>query len=179
MEDWNAVITVHDGGFNEARNLLHVLGPVVRTDYYNILAMRAPQPLGLLDALKEQEREVPGCTACLSRVMPVTVTFTFQSPEQFELLARQAVDAFLADLRGKSFYLRMHRRGFKGRLSGQDEERFLDAYLLGELDKLQSQGRISFENPDRVIVLETLGQRAGLSLWTRDQVETYPLLHID
>jgi hypothetical protein len=58
----------------------------------------------------------------------------------------------------------MHRRGFKGRLSSVEEERFLDNILLKALEKAGSRGRISFEKPDTFIALETVGPRAGLSL---------------
>ena len=39
-------------------------------------------------------------------------------------------------LAGKNFHVRMHRRGFKGRISSHDEERFLDTILLEELGKI-------------------------------------------
>ena len=40
-------------------------------------------------------------------------------------------------------------------------------------------GKISFEDPDAVVSLETVGPRVGLSLWTREELERYPLLHLD
>ena len=75
--------------------------------------------------------------------------------------------------------MRMRRRGFKGKLSGMDEERFLDTYLLDALKESGSEGRIAFEDPDAIIALETVGPRAGLSLWTREELRLYPLLHLD
>jgi tRNA(Ser,Leu) C12 N-acetylase TAN1 len=179
MENWDTVITVHDGGYNQARRILEPLGSVSRTEYYNILVMRSNDPRRLLDGLLEEAKREPGSVSCLARVMPVTVTFTFQNPEQFEDSARQAVNAFLPDLGGKSFHLRMHRRGFKGRLSGMEEEKFLDTYLLDALQEAGNPGKISFQQPDAVIALETVGQRAGLALWTREDLERYPLLHVD
>lgn len=179
MQDWNAVITVQDGGYNQALKLLEPFGPVARTDYYNILVMRSGDPLQLLDALIAKGERAPGIATCLARVVPVTMTFVFQSPAEFEENARQAVTSFLPSLGGKSFHLRMHRRGFKGRLSGMEEEQFLDAYLLQSLEKAGNPGRITFEDPDAVIALETVGQRAGLALWNREELRRYPLLHID
>lgn len=179
MQNWDTVVTVHDDGYSQARRLLEPLGPVARTEYYNILVMRSNDPRQLLDSLLEESDRDPGSVSCLARVMPVTVTFTFQTPEEFEESARQAVSAFLSDLGGKSFHLRMHRRGFKGRLSSMEEEKFLDTYLLDCLEKAGNPGRISFDNSDAIIALETIGQRAGLSLWTREDLGRYPLLHVD
>jgi tRNA(Ser,Leu) C12 N-acetylase TAN1 len=42
-----------------------------------------------------------------------------------------------------------------------------------------STGRIDFEDPDVIIVVETVGQIAGLSLWTREQRRKYSLLRLD
>lgn len=57
----------------------------------------------------------------------------------------------------------MHRRGFKGRLSSQNEERFLDEVLLDALEQMGKPGRITFEKPDVIITTvaefeEILGQ---------------------
>jgi len=83
------------------------------------------------------------------------------------------------DLRGKRFHVRMHRRGFKGRLSSQHEEQFLDHHLLERLEARGSAGRIDFDDPDAIIAVETLGQVAGLSRWTRDQLRKYEMLTLD
>lgn len=179
MHDWNVVITVYDNGYNPARKLLERYGRVDRTDYFNILLMQVADPRQLLETLREEALREPESVAPLARVMPVFQTFSFQTPEEFEGKARKAVAQWLAILGGKSFHLRMHRRGFKGKLSSIDEERFLDTFLLEVLQMAGSEGEVSFENPDVIIALETLGSKAGLSLWTREDLERYPLLHLD
>jgi hypothetical protein len=73
----------------------------------------------------------------------------------------------------------MHRRGFKGRLSSQHEERFLDEVLLEALDTRGKPSRITFEDPDAILALETVDSRAGVSLWTREDIQRYPFLHLD
>jgi tRNA(Ser,Leu) C12 N-acetylase TAN1 len=179
MNDWNVVITVQETGYNQARKLLEKFGPVSRTDYFNILLMRVGDARHFMELLREEADRDPRSVLPLARVIPVIETFTFQTPAEFEDKARQAVCAWLPTLAGKSFHLRMHRRGFKGKLSGMEEEKFLDTYLLEALELAGTKGRISFEDPDAIIALETLGPRAGLSLWTREDMQRYPLLHLD
>ena len=82
-------------------------------------------------------------------------------------------------LRGSSFHVRMHRRGFKGRLSSQREEQFLDHYILTRLEQEQCSGRITFDDPDAIITVETVGQRAGIALWSREERERYLFLNLD
>ena len=179
MQEWNVVVTVQEDGYNRARRLLERFGAVGRTDYFNILLMQVSDARKLLDQLREEAERDPLGASALARVVPVIQTFTFQNPGEFEYKARQAVCAWLPSLGGKSFHLRMHRRGFKGKLSGMEEEKFLDTYLLEALEMAGTKGRIAFDDPDAIIALETIGPRAGLSLWTREDLKRYPLLHLD
>jgi len=70
----------------------------------------------------------------------------------------------------------MHRRGLKGILSSQQEARLLDEALLEALTRAGSSGAVRFEDADAVVDVETLGHRAGLTLWTREELDLYPLL---
>ncbi|WP_367359881.1 hypothetical protein ACJ77P_12025 [Syntrophus buswellii] len=40
-------------------------------------------------------------------------------------------------------------------------------------------GRIAFDGPDAVVVVETVGSWAGLSLWKQEDLHTYPFLRED
>jgi tRNA(Ser,Leu) C12 N-acetylase TAN1 len=179
MNDWNVVVTVKEDGFNKARELLERFGMVRGTDYFNILLMRVPDPKEFMEQLRVEGERDPGTISSLARVMPIFLSFDFQSPQQFEERAREAVTSWLSTLEGKSFHVRMHRRGFKGKLSGMEEEKFLDSYLVDELAKEGKEARVTFDNPDAIIDIETIGTRAGLTLCTRADLERYPLLHLD
>jgi tRNA(Ser,Leu) C12 N-acetylase TAN1 len=179
MLDWNVVVTVREGRFVQACELLEELGPVVRTDYFNVLVMKVDGIDHLLETLSQWIAADPSILTILARVMPVTHTFDFQTVEEFEVHARQVVLSWVPHLAGKRFHVRMHRRGFKGRLSSIDEEKFLDILLLEALESAGTPGRISFEDPDVIIAVETVGNRAGLSLWTREDLQRYPFLHLD
>ncbi len=179
MREWNVVVTVFDGGYNRARHLLERLGEVGRSDFFNILVMQVMDTRQLMEALRDEIDRAPEISRFLARVVPVTRTFTFQSPGEFEEKARDAVTPWIPAISGKGFHVRMHRRGFKGRLSSMEEERFLDTYLLEALERAGTPGRITFSDPDIVIALETVGPRAGLSLWTREDLTRYPFLKLD
>ncbi len=179
MNDWNVVITTYESGYNQARRFLDQFGPVSKTDFFNILVMRTADHQRFLEELGGKvEMDAEG-TAALARVLPVMETFSFQTPVEFDARARQAVCTWLPALANKGFHLRMHRRGFKGKLSSMDEERFLDTYLLEALATAGTPGHITFDDPDVIIALETIGPRAGLSAWTREERQRYPFLRLD
>jgi tRNA(Ser,Leu) C12 N-acetylase TAN1 len=81
-------------------------------------------------------------------------------------------------LAGKSFHVRLHRRGLKGTLSTPREERFLDETLLDALESLGAPSRITFTDPDAILQIETIDGRAGVSLWQREDLQRYPFLGV-
>ena len=113
------------------------------------------------------------------RGVPAHSTFDFQDVSSFEATAREALLAFLPSLANKSFHIRVHRRGFKHRISGHDEERRLGASLLESLASGGTPGRLAFEDPDALVAIETVGQRAGVSVWTREELRRYPFIRVD
>jgi len=66
----------------------------------------------------------------------------------------------------------------KGVLSTPKEERFLDEVLLQASGTAEPRGHIGFDNADFVIHIETVDRRAGLSLWSRADIERYPFLGV-
>lgn len=176
MKDWNVTVTVHEHGFKDAIQLLKHFGPVSRTDYFNVLVMRVENIPVLLSQLSEKIENEPGILNILARVIPATHTFNFMSPEEFEQKAREAVLTWVPDLAGKSFHVRLNRRGFKGRLSTVIEEHFLDQVLLDALVTQATPGKIAFKDCEAVLAVEIVGQRAGLSLWNREELQRYPFL---
>ncbi|MDJ0648038.1 MAG: THUMP domain-containing protein [Xenococcaceae cyanobacterium MO_188.B19] len=179
MFNWNVVVNLHEHGFRKAFKLLQGLGAVYTTDFLNVLVMKVSNIPHFLETLNDWVSSDSSLLKLISRIVPVTATFSFQSPEEFETKAQETVLDFLPLLEGKSFHIRMHRRGFKGQIRSLDEERFLDKILLEELVKLGEPGQITFEDPDAIIVVETVGQQAGLSCWNREDLQRYPLLRLD
>lgn len=177
--DWNVIVSVHEHCYQAARRLLQRFGTVERTDYYNVLALKVDDVRGFLEALRQTAEAEPAAVSCLARVVPVTRTFSFQTPDEFETRAKEAAAEFAAELAGRKFYVRMHRRGFRAALSSQQEEQFLDRFLLEFLQQRGSPGRIAFSDPDAVVAVETVGSWAGLSLWKREELQRYPFLRFD
>ena len=179
MHDWNVIISIREEGYAAARDLLRQFAEVGRTHYFNVLVAKADDPRQLLETLTDLSSTIPEIPSFLARVMPLTLTFDFDSPEHFESQARAAVLPWANRLAGRSFHVRVHRRGFKHELPSPKEEQMLAEVLLETMEKAGTRGRISFESPDTIVAVETVDNRAGLSLWTRDELARYPLLGLD
>jgi len=179
MEYWNVVVTVHEGYYRKARELLEPLGTVRKTEFFNVLVMQVDDIRAALDMLKAIMEEELQAHDAIARFVPAAQTFYFTSATEFEEKAQEAALALAGELEGKKFHVRMHRRGFKKRISSMDEETFLDKVLLEALAKRGAAGAISFTDPDAVIAIETVGQLGGLTLFTREDLARYPFLHLD
>jgi tRNA(Ser,Leu) C12 N-acetylase TAN1 len=138
--------------------------------------MAVDDPLALLDAVESQANLEPRLHEAISRVAPATECFTFHSIEEFEDRAKAIGLGWLPRLANRSFHVRLHRRGFKHVLRSPDAERFLDDALLAALEQEGTPGRISFSDPDMIISLDTIDDRAGMALWSREELVRHPLL---
>ena len=179
MQEWNVIVSVNERGFKRAFEVLEEFGTVKKTDFYNVLLMKVDHMKQFLETLRNRTLQAPGYLYFLSRLIPATRAFIFRSPEEFEMKAKDIVLTWAPELAGKSFHVRMRRRGFKGRLSTLDEEHFLDHILLKSLEADGKPGRITFEDPDTIIAVETVAQWAGLSLWKRNDLQQYPFIKLN
>lgn len=177
--DWNVIVTVYDGEFSNAWRELAGFGTLARTNYWNVLVMGVGDTDLFMQRINEHLEQDASLANSISRIVPVTEKFHFQSAEEFEAKAKTAVEQWLPDLAGKTFHVRMHRRGFKGRISSQHEEQFLDHHLLEHLASAGQHAAIGFDDPDAIIVIETIDQTAGLSFWTREDLHAFELARLD
>jgi tRNA(Ser,Leu) C12 N-acetylase TAN1 len=179
MNKWNVVITIQAHFFEQAWQGLKPFGALAKTEFYNVLVMQTDDAQQMLQQLQKKLNADADLQTAISRVLPVTHSFTFQSPEEFESKATAIVSTLLSEVANKTFHIRMHRRGFKGRLSSIEEEKFLDTFILDQLEQSGSPCKISFDKPDVIIAVETVAQRAGISIWSREDIERYPILKLD
>ena len=169
--DWNVVVTVEPEHFDRAREVLEDLGPVSHTGFYNVLAAEVNDPTALVAWLLEREESEPGSLDPFHRVVPIECAFTFQSPEEFEEKLREAALHFVPRLAGRAFHVRIHRRGFHGRIHSSDVERGLGDVLLETMAALGTPSEVRFEDPDAILVVETIGTRAGLALLEHEDMK--------
>ena len=176
MEAWNAIITAQENRLPEARRALRALGHVERTGFYNVLAMKVDEPEGFLERLERLFAEHPRVVESVASIFAAERSFDFSSTAEFESKAREAALAWVPDLAGKTFHVRVHRRGWKRTLVSPDEERALADALLAAIRETGNPARVTFEDPDAIVLIETIGGRAGMALRTRDDYRRHPLL---
>jgi tRNA(Ser,Leu) C12 N-acetylase TAN1 len=177
--EWNVVVSIYQEGFRRVVRSLRDLGAVERTKYHNVLVVAAEDPLVLLEQIEQRTRADPALYDAISRVAPSMQGFAFDTAEEFEKKAIAAMKKWLPQLGGRTFHVRLHRRGIEHHLSPAHAEQLLGDALLDALKRQGTPGSISFSDPDAVIAIDTVDDRAGLSLWTREDLSRYKMLRPD
>ena len=177
--DWNVVVTVYDAGWKPAKRILGEAGVISPTDYHDVLVMKVEDPRAFMSWLAGRVAEEPGLLNFISRAVPAAHVFDFNDAEEFEAKAREVVLKFAPELAGKSFHVRMHRRRFRQQLSAQEAERRLGAALFEVLEAAGTPASVKFDDPDAIVVIETVGERAGVSLFSREEMQRCPFLRFD
>jgi hypothetical protein len=176
---WNVIVTLPDATAGQARRVLRRWGTLDRTNHFHVLVMTVDDPNGFLREFGEAVAATPGILNFIAHVFPAQRAFDFATVAEFEEKARDTTIAWAPMLAGKRFHVRLHRRGLKGVLSTPKEERFLDDALLQALGTAEPPGHIGFDDADFVIHIETVDHRAGMSLWSREDIRRYPFLSAD
>lgn len=175
---WNVVISLYQDGFRRARRALAPFGHAA-SPFHNVLVMQVEDPMNLLGEIERMTAEKPALYDAFSRVAPAERSFDFETGEAFRTQARSILAEWTPRLTGRSFHARLHQRGGSEHLPTPEAERFLDDAVLEATARAGAPARVTFEAPDAIIDIETVGQRAGMSLWTREDLATHRLLRPD
>jgi tRNA(Ser,Leu) C12 N-acetylase TAN1 len=179
MKDWNVVVTVHADRFISACEQLEPLARVEGTNYYNILVMRVGNVEEFLRTLGDWMQTYADAREALARVAPARDTFVFQDPDDFRNQTKEILRRYADQLDGVSFHIRVHRRGWKEKMSTTALEKELGSFLFDEIESHGAVAKVDFDDPDAIVVIDTVDNRAGMAMWSRDELQRFPFLKPD
>jgi len=179
VKDWNIVISVYQDGFRRALRALKEFGPVERSPYHNVLVMKAKDPTALLEAIERKTEDNTALYDAISRIAPAMRTIEFHSVEEFKDRLKPVLLEWLPGLIRSSLHVRLHRRGDRHDLPTPDAERSFDDFLLAATGAAGAPCKISFTDPDAIIAIDTVDDRAGVGLWSRRDLARHRLLRPD
>ena len=177
--EWNVVVSIYQDGFTRALRALEKFGPVERSPYYNLLVMKLDDAVALLEPVERLTEQNPSLYDAISRVAPAMCCFEFHSAEEFRERAKSIVLGWVPRLAGRTFHVRLHRRGAKHELSAHETERDLNETIVRATALSGNSAKVSFTEPDAVVAIDTVDDRAGISLWTREDLARHRLLRPD
>ena len=177
MPAWNVLATSLEGRRDALLIALRRLGKFRGGGYRNVVVGRVADQTELLDRVREMLAGDPLLPTALAKIVPIELTVRFDPNDPLLALAA-AAERFVDRLSARSFFVRLERRGFKGRLHSPTLEREIGERVWRALEARGERPRVDFRDPDEIIVVETLGEDAGLALLSRELRKTYPFVKV-
>jgi tRNA(Ser,Leu) C12 N-acetylase TAN1 len=113
----------------------------------------------------------------LGQIVPLERNFQFDVAD-FRDKAREAVLPYIDQSENSRFFVRVVRRGHKGEISGMETERELDGFILESLENKGKRATVNIEDCEKMIIIETVENRAGVGLITRETKGKYPFVRV-
>lgn len=178
MWTFNVVVTTaSEGRYHHLLKELSPHGEFRSTEFLGVILGQVTDRLAFLEKLREERAKRLIAFQDLGRVVPVDRVFTFHL-EEFAAKAREAILPYVDDLAEKHFYVRLERRGLKGQIVSPEVERELDGFIRQTLTMSNKSATVDFEHPDAVVVVETVGDRCGVGLLTREMMDRYDFVRV-
>jgi tRNA(Ser,Leu) C12 N-acetylase TAN1 len=177
MSRWNMLLTTPPGQERTLLPALRRLGVFCRSRFHGILQGWVEDYEQFLEEIRRASAEKADWVKELLRVLPVERTFQF-TPQTFEERLHEAVAAFVERMSNGTFYCRLERRGLKGRIVSPEIEQRLGEHIRALAAQHGKTLRVSFRDPDYIIVAETVGNSCGVALVTRELRTRYPFVKI-
>jgi len=180
MWTFNVIITLASHG--RFRQLLHELaafGEFHKTEFLGVIIGRVENPAMFLESIREKRQKQLIAFQDLGRAVPLDRTFHFLLKE-FSAKTKNALLPYLDYLSGKTYYVRLERRGFKGQIVSPEAEHEFDAFIEEALVMAgKKPAKIDFARPDAVVAVETVGDRCGVGMLTRELMDRYDFVRVD
>jgi adenylyl- and sulfurtransferase ThiI len=177
MREWNILATAFWGRGKDALHLLSLHGEFKGSGFKDVIQGHVEDINLFLEKMELMRREHPDKMACLSQILPLERAFSFDVPDFMDKL-KEAVLPYIEKVEGKKFYVRAKRRGHKGEMSSLEIEKEISSFIFEVLEKGGKQAQVGFTDPDVVIVIETIANRAGVAFITSGMKQKYPLIRI-
>jgi tRNA(Ser,Leu) C12 N-acetylase TAN1 len=177
MPPWNVLATSLEGRRDALLIALRKLGKFRRGGYRNVIVGRVEDVPAFLAAVREVLSSEPLLPTALAKVVPVETIVRFD-PMNAAATFATAAEPLLDRLAGGTFFVRLERRGMKGRLHTPTLERDLGDRVWKALEARGHAPRVEFRDPDAVLVVETVGEEAGIGVITRAMRAEFPFVKI-
>ncbi len=173
LEDWNVVVI---GERDTEKDLLEALeedGEFERSGFRDVMVGYVEEIVEFLE--DAEQRKYP----YLNRVIPIDDAF-FASPEYLTDMLKKRVERYIDEIEpGETFGFRVERRGMKEEISSQKVEREVGGYFFDLVEKIHGRTpKVNNNKPDKLIVIEIIGDRCGIGIITREMREKYSVIKV-
>jgi tRNA(Ser,Leu) C12 N-acetylase TAN1 len=175
---WNVLVTSLEGQRESLLRALRTLARFRRGGFPNVLVATVESPHAFLGALRDLHASSQLVRESLGRCVPIDRTMRFADPATFADEVVATLDPLVERLVGKTFFVRLFRRGFRTSLDSTRLEGEIGARLVDALTSRGDTPHVRFKDADVAVAIETLRDEAGVALVDRALREAYPFVRI-
>jgi tRNA(Ser,Leu) C12 N-acetylase TAN1 len=173
---WNLLVTSLEGQRESLLFGLRKLARFRRGGFPNVLVATVDDPHAFLDVLRDAPA---GLRASIGKVVPIDHTLRFGGPDTFVDDVAAAIEPLLDErLAGRTFFVRVFRRGFRGFLDSTRAEGEIGARLVAMLEARGGQPKVSFRDADVAVAVETLKDEVGIAFLDRELRAAHAIVRI-
>jgi tRNA(Ser,Leu) C12 N-acetylase TAN1 len=177
MREWNTLATSLEGRRPELHAALRPLGVFWGAGYRNVLLGHVEDHERFFDAVRARLSTDAALEGSLTKVVPVERVATFEAATLVEAAAALVVPE-AARLAGKTFYVRVERRGLKGLVHTPTVERLVGEVAIEAAARCGATPAVRFEDPDVIVAIETAGTAFGVGFLPRELRRRYPFVRV-
>lgn len=177
-EDWNVLAVCRRHRTGAALSALSSLGRFRTAGYPQVLVGTAARGVGAapFDGIEDLAEGRGAFADLFERVLAVEEALGFVRDDVTETLC-EAFEGFGPRIAGRSFYVRVHLRGLKGRLEHPAVERALGEFLFEKAAAAGAAPTVRFRDVDVTVVAEVVGRRVGYAFLDRE-ARARALVHV-
>jgi tRNA(Ser,Leu) C12 N-acetylase TAN1 len=177
MHDWNVIVTAGSDQQRACLAALQARGRFQRFHFKGVFPGHVENLKEFLERAQRAYERQESWMQTVSRILPLEGTFEF-TPATFEEDLKTAVKPFVQRMSSGTFYVRLERRGFKGTIVSPPIERALDDHLVALGAQEGKVFEVTFEDPDYIVMIETIGNFCGVTLLSREFRTRYPFVKV-
>lgn len=179
MGPWNVLVTVRPApaAVHELLSGLRAHGAFQATPFKYVCAGLVPDTAAFLDLLLEAQGSSAAWATHMARVVPIASTFEFTAESLLPEL-RRAAASMVPHVPEARFFVRVERRGMAGAVHSGELEPALADHLADAAALRGCILKVSFEDPDFIVAVETLENHGGVALITREMRRRYPFVQV-
>jgi len=177
MKEWNILVTATREQERYLLRFLNEYGEFKGSGFRDVVLGRVDEIDAFLRALENLREENPIKLNPLSQIVPLEKTFHFDLSDFKEKL-KEILSSYVDRIENKKFYLRVKRRGHKGEISSLEVEKNVADFIMDVLEKSNKKAQVSFNDPDCILIVETIGNWAGVGFITKEMKEKHSLIKI-
>ena len=177
MREWNVIATSLEGRRPALLAALRRLGAFWPAPFRNVVLGFVEDRGAFADRLKELLEKDRRLGTSLSRALAVEKSLTLR-PDDLVQRLQEAVAPLAERIDGRRFYVRFERRGLKGKINSPAVEREIGEFLIEQLQRRGFSPKVGFSDPDVIVLIETVGETAGIALVEREARAKYAFIRV-